>query len=676
MGDYNRNMQSCVFFALALAAVAFGSSHNEDFSEGYELLQDVPAEENLLSAVHEMRQFAPMLLQEHVKVVAHHAELIQDSKAKAYAHDFTKSQAAIKAALSSLNAELQSGHDHDVEALKVAKASGNKVVTDADAAAKSRVRVYRDQACPTKRSEESADAKKQAAKKKMDAIADNNICGGISTTWGDMDIDKSTAKYGTALRNKWDTVRAQFVKAKTEWNSATKAHNDAIAAHQRSMAGFTTALGIEAQNVVDTCKAAHKQYATLVRDVQSNVNTRKQTYVAGLVIQCYVDNITSNSGAKKCADGARGADVSRWNINGGSLRPCASKVANENSYGPKDWMATPGNCKGAKERNGERSSKEKASKEVKAKEASAKEKEAKKIEKERTDKERAAKEKERAAKAKVERDDKAKKERKAKADEKKAKADEKANEKKAKAAAHEKKKADTRSSFTCTTKTTKSNHAGVIYAGPHGGYTMTGGGMNNHYRTWNKLAGFEEMMPDGDRFRCDTGFGPGQLTCYYQGCRVNGGLTCGIWSKRKTGSGSTTVNAPAGYTATGGGIYNHYRTFNEKSGFENSYPVGNGWKGDMGFGWGDYTVYVRGCKVNAMGHSLSCTHAVSGRGNSGTATCPGGYKVTGCGIVNHYHHFNAKAGFEQTHPHGNGCLCDSGFGSGDMQCYARCCKVN
>merc|ERR1719163_724367 len=658
-------MQSCVFFALALAAVAFGSSHNEDFSEGYELLQDVPAEENLLSAVHEMRQFAPMLLQEHVKVVAHHAELIQDSKAKAYAHDFTKSQAAIKAALSSLNAELQSGHDHDVEALKVAKASGNKVVTDADAAAKSRVRVYRDQACPTKRSEESADAKKQAAKKKMDGIADKNICHGLSTTWGDMDIDKSAAKYGVALRNGWDKVRTDFVKAKSAHSEATKEHNAAIAAHQRSMAGFTTALGIEAQNVLDACRAAHKQYNALVKDVQSNVNTRKQTYVAGLVIQCYVDNITSNSGAKKCADGARSADVSRWNINGGSLRPCASKVANENSYGPKDWMATPGNCKGAKER---------------------------------TDKERAAKEKERAAKAKVERDDKAKKERKAKADEKKAKADEKvakeksskessakaaareatekANEKKAKAAAHEKKKADTRSSFTCTTKTTKSNHAGVIYAGPHGGYTMTGGGMNNHYRTWNKLAGFEEMMPDGDRFRCDTGFGPGQLTCYYQGCRVNGGLTCGIWSKRKTGSGSTTVNAPAGYTATGGGIYNHYRTFNEKSGFENSYPVGNGWKGDMGFGWGDYTVYVRGCKVNAMGHSLSCTHAVSGRGNSGTATCPGGYKVTGCGIVNHYHHFNAKAGFEQTHPHGNGCLCDSGFGSGDMQCYARCCKVN
>merc|ERR1712054_267405 len=293
-----------------------------------------------------MRRFAPMLLQEHVKVVAHHAELIQDSKEKAYAHDFTKSQAAIKAAISSLNAELQTGHDHDVDALKTSKNSGNKIVNDADAAAKTRVREYRDRACPTKRTEEAADSKKQAAKKKMDGIADSNICGGLSTTWGDMDIDKTTAKYGTALRNGWDKVRADYVKARTAHQQATKEHNDAIAAHQRSMAGFTTALGIEAQNVVDTCNAAHKQYDTLVKDVQSNVNMRKQTFVAGLVIQCYVDNITSNSGAKKCADGARSADVSRWNIDGGKLGACASNAANQNSYGPKDWKATSTNCKG------------------------------------------------------------------------------------------------------------------------------------------------------------------------------------------------------------------------------------------------------------------------------------------------------------------------------------------
>merc|ERR1711907_218349 len=232
-----------------------------------------------------------------------------------------------------------------------------------------------------------------------DGIADGKICD-ISTTWGDMDIDKSTAKYGTALRNKWDTVRAQFVKAKTEWNSATKAHNNAIAAHQRSMAGFTTALGIEAQNTLDTCRSAHKQYALLVRDVQSNVNTRKQTYVAGLVIQCYVDNITSNAGAKKCADGARGANVSKWNINAGSLAACASNASNQNKYGPKGWKATSDNCKDAVVRNKEKADKKaaeaaqkKKEKDEKARAAELKAKESAVKTKEKNDKAAARKEK-------------------------------------------------------------------------------------------------------------------------------------------------------------------------------------------------------------------------------------------------------------------------------------------
>merc|ERR1711988_573847 len=182
------------------------------------------------------------------------------------------------------------------------------------------------------------------------------------------------------------------------------------------MAGFTTALGIEAQNVVDTCNAAHKQYDTLVKDVQSNVNMRKQTYVAGLVIQCYVDNITSNSGAKKCADGARSADVSRWNIDGGKLGACASNAANQNSYGPKDWKATSTNCKGHQSS---------------------------------VAKENAFKEQEN------------------KAAEKKSKADAaKAAELKTKETAAKKKAVDAiRSSFKCATTTSSSNNAGVVKAG-------------------------------------------------------------------------------------------------------------------------------------------------------------------------------------------------------------------
>merc|ERR1711939_553965 len=251
MGVFQSAEMKAVYIAIAFAAVAFAS---EKFGfEETELVQ-ISDEENLLSVVHDMRGVAPKHLQEHIKVVAHHAELLQDEKAKAYAHNFSESQAAIRAAIKSLNDELKAGHDHDVAALASAKASGNKVVSEADAAAKSRVRAYRDRACPTKRAEEAANAKKGAAKKKMDGIADGNICE-LSTTWGDMDIDKSVAKYGTAL-------------------------------------------GIESQNVVDSCNAAHKEYNNLCKDIQSNVRTRKQTYIAGLVIQCYVDNITSNAGAK------------------------------------------------------------------------------------------------------------------------------------------------------------------------------------------------------------------------------------------------------------------------------------------------------------------------------------------------------------------------------------------
>jgi hypothetical protein len=333
-----------VYIAIAFAAVAF-ASEKFDFEET-ELVQ-ISDEENLLSVVHDMRGVAPKHLQEHIKVVAHHAELLQDEKAKAYAHNFSESQAAIRAAIKSLNDELKAGHDHDVAALASAKASGNKVVSEADAAAKSRVRAYRDRACPTKRAEEAANAKKGAAKKKMDGIADGNICE-LSTTWGDMDIDKSVAKYGTALRNKWDTVRSKFVKAREEHALASKDHADAVSDHERSMAGFTTALGIESQNVVDSCNAAHKEYNNLCKDIQSNVRTRKQTYIAGLVIQCYVDNITSNAGAKTCADKARTADTKKWDINCGSLTACASKAANSNRYGPADWVATSANCKGHK----------------------------------------------------------------------------------------------------------------------------------------------------------------------------------------------------------------------------------------------------------------------------------------------------------------------------------------
>jgi hypothetical protein len=227
----------------------------------------------------------------------------------------------------------------------------------------------------------------------------------------------------------------------------------------------------------------------------------------------------------------------------------------------------------------------------------------------------------------------------------------------------------------CRTDTGHSNKAGIVYARPMDGFTLTGGGMNNKYRTWNSIAAFEEMHPSGNNFRCDTGFGPGQLTCYSRACKTNiGALSCKTTSVRLSKSGVRTAQVPAGYTVVGGGIYNHYRHFNKKAGFEESFPEGNGWRGDMGFGWGDYTVYARGCKAPS-GAKLHCTTASTSRGNKHTAHCPAGFTLTGCGINNHHRRWDHLSAFEEAFPESNGCTCDTGIGRGDNTCYARCCKL-
>jgi hypothetical protein len=230
----------------------------------------------------------------------------------------------------------------------------------------------------------------------------------------------------------------------------------------------------------------------------------------------------------------------------------------------------------------------------------------------------------------------------------------------------------------CTTHVTQSNHAGVVKVHSPKGSTLTGGGMNNLYRHWNKYAAFEEMHPSGNSFHCDTAFGPGHLKCYGTFCKTYRKgyehqakpLQCTTNSGRFTGSGVKEVGLPPGYTMTGGGLYNHYRHWNAKAGFEESRPSGNKWRGDMGFGWGDYTVYVRGCK------GVKCKTVTSGVGNFMVATCPAGTQVTGCGILNHYRRWDKLSAFEESWPSGNSCRCDGGIGSGKIQCVARCCSAD
>merc|ERR1719224_34332 len=127
--------------------------------------------------------------------------------------------------------------------------------------------------------------------------------------------------------------------------------------------------------------------------------------------------------------------------------------------------------------------------------------------------------------------------------------------------------------------------------------------------------------------------------------KKKGSLSCTTTSAGSNRAGVVRASTRGGYTMTGGGMVNNYRSWNKLSGFEEMFPNGNYWQCDTGFGWGDYTVYVRGCKA-PKGHNLSCITRHSGVGNYNRVKCPSGYQVTGCGINNHYRHWNHLSGFE------------------------------
>merc|ERR1711988_1647838 len=152
--------------------------------------------------------------------------------------------------------------------------------------------------------------------------------------------------------------------------------------------------------------------------------------------------------------------------------------------------------------------------------------------------------------------------------------------------------------LSCHTRTASSNRAGIVRVGQPGGWTMVGGVIYNKYRHFNAISAFEESYPEGSNWRCDTGFGPGRLDCYSRQCRLSG-MSCTTRSAYKNGWGVATAYLPAGYIATSGGVYNHYRSWNKKAAFETSMPYGNrAWRCDMGLGAGRFSCYVRGCKAS------------------------------------------------------------------------------
>merc|ERR1712054_52658 len=305
---------------------------------------------DLMSAVHKLRSHAPQHLSEHVRVVAKHAKALQlsqdsdeEDKADAYTHNFLTASKSIKAALDTLRKELKTGHYHDVNTLKNSKNTATSGLSNTRESNKSKVKTLKHAGCPTKRAEEKADVDKKSAKKARDDVKSKKICP-LGTTWDDMDIHKSVPKYGTELRGAWDKARADWVKKNNAYVAATKAHNNAIVVHEQKMAAFKTAMKLEAKSTHDACRAAHAEYEALKKDVASNVETRKQVDISSRVVQCYVDHMTNNAAAKACADKARKADMSIWNINGGSLAGCESTSSLENAFGPPSWTASVSNC--------------------------------------------------------------------------------------------------------------------------------------------------------------------------------------------------------------------------------------------------------------------------------------------------------------------------------------------
>merc|ERR1711977_397450 len=300
MGDSLRrnnasNMKFLVVVLLAVTALTYASYETEQ-SDAWDMDEALPENmpssaqkpvKSLMDAVKKLHKHAPTQLKEHVKVMAHHASMIQDTKAKAYVHNLKSAKAAINAALRSLNGELLAGHRHDTALLKNAKRRGVSTVANASNGGKNKVSSFKKKSCPKKRAEEGAARRKRAAKK-------------------------------------------------------------AVIAVNRAMASFRTSLRIEASNTNRQCRNAVAEFNVLKRDVASNVKTRKQVHISALVVKCYVNNISSNSRAQSCASRAQRANTSIWNINGGSLPACKSKASLTSSFGPSGWNPSSGNCRRAR----------------------------------------------------------------------------------------------------------------------------------------------------------------------------------------------------------------------------------------------------------------------------------------------------------------------------------------
>merc|ERR1712144_138969 len=298
-------------------------------------------EEDLLSVVKELRQATDgTRFSVHGERIERESNLIQ--KARAYKHSFG-ARNALRAAIRALVSELTSGHNHDRNALNNERNAGHNAIRNASNRGKGVTRRYREKACPTKKAQVEAEAARNSAKSNMNSIKRRKICN-LNTSWFDMNIKGAAPKFGGELRNKWDKARADYLRKLSKYNAAVRAYNKASREHAAAMSAFKATTKAEASNAHAACRNAHKAYELLKRDVASNVATRKQVYIASKVITCYIDNLSNNGGAKNCADRARRANTSRWNINAAKMSACQSKAALHGQLGPINWRPSKRNC--------------------------------------------------------------------------------------------------------------------------------------------------------------------------------------------------------------------------------------------------------------------------------------------------------------------------------------------
>jgi hypothetical protein len=362
---------------LLLVVAAFASAEKSLYEESAPSMEGT--EENLLSVVKELRQATAGTQHEPAALrIEDHANLIQ--KAKAYKHSFG-ARNALRAAIRALVSELNSGHNHDRNALNNERNAGHNAIRNASNRGKGVTRKYREKACPTKKAMVEAEAARNSAKNALNSIKRRKVCN-LNTSWFDMNIKGAAPKFGGELRNKWDKARADYLRKLSKYNAAVRAYNKAAREHAGAMSAFKATVKAEASNAHAACRNAHKAYELLKKDVASNVRTRKQVYIASKVITCYIDNLKNNGGAKNCADRARRANTSRWNISAPKMNACLSKVALQAQLGPLSWRPSKRNChanhwneRGIKERSTkERQSKERNSKERATKKANERKK--------------------------------------------------------------------------------------------------------------------------------------------------------------------------------------------------------------------------------------------------------------------------------------------------------------